>query len=217
MSVGDTIAAKLRGRFGDGTLGLKAKIFGVNNERIDFLMDSFYKLSPSQRMSVMGGLLGSVLVFLIMAVFFYFKQVGHLKREWDSSILALKELESNRQALEMENRAFLQMSKAISDKVSTVRIKSFLEAKSKEFKIQMDNVVERTDSMNSDDPLSETFSEVEAQVSFPKISLPKLVRFLVDLESSGNYLRIHALTIKHRHENKLYFDMKTTIKGLANK
>ena len=41
---------------------IKKRILGQNNENIEFIMDSFYKLSPSQQSGVLLGILGGLMV-----------------------------------------------------------------------------------------------------------------------------------------------------------
>lgn len=219
MSVMEALSERFQSRLKGPIQELRSRLFGVNNEKLDFLMDSFYKLTPSQRMGALGGVIGVVVVFLLLMVWLYFSQVSLLKREWDQSILALKELERKRQEMEVENRSFDQMASNLSSKTSTFHLRPFLEGKAKEFKIQSSDFgQEKSKPMSSDDPLSERFNEIRVETRLSKISLPRLIKFLVDIESSGNFLRVEALQINGRHETeKLYFDAKTSIRGYKAK
>ncbi len=219
MSVLEAFGERFRVQIKGPIRELRSRIFGVNNEKIDFLMDSFYKLNPSQRMSAVGGVIGIVVLFLILMGWLYFAQVSLLKREWDQSIMALKDLEQRRQEMEIEGKSFEQLTTNLGNKTRAFRIRPFLEGKAKEFKVQSSELgQEKTKPMNSDDALSEFFNEIRVETRMSKISLTRLVKFLVDIESSGNYLRTEALQINGRHEKeKLYFDAKATLRGYAAK
>ena len=55
--------------------GIKRRILGANNERIDFLMDSFYKLSPSNQTAALIGACGAVFLIVLMIFIVYFSRI----------------------------------------------------------------------------------------------------------------------------------------------
>ena len=70
---------------------LRDLVFGKNNERLDFALDSFYKL-PSQRRAVVLATLASAFGFLVISIFFlYFSRVNALDSSLNASAVALRE------------------------------------------------------------------------------------------------------------------------------
>jgi len=96
MSVGDQILSGFSAQINRMFSPLKRRLFGANNETLDFIMDSFYKLSAEQRLGAIIG--GSVFaVMLIGGIFiFYFSQVGSLENELNHSFNALHELRTKK-------------------------------------------------------------------------------------------------------------------------
>ena len=64
-------------------------------------------------------------------------------------------------------------------------------------------------SAKSGDPLFEKIKEVNIEVRTPKISIPRLLSFLSEVENSGKFIRVKDLKITGMYGNKLFFD--TTI------
>ncbi|MCX6128388.1 MAG: hypothetical protein NTX25_04900 [Proteobacteria bacterium] len=60
---------------------IRRSLLGANNERIDFLMDSFYKLSPQHQTSVMAGAAAFLLVFVLGSFTIYFSRINALEDE----------------------------------------------------------------------------------------------------------------------------------------
>ena len=49
---------------------VKKRVLGENNENIEFIMDSFYKLSPSQQSGVLLGVSSGLAVFVFISLWF---------------------------------------------------------------------------------------------------------------------------------------------------
>ena len=61
------------GYYEQGIKIVKQKILGPNNERLDFVMDSFYKLPPNyQGLALLGGIGGIAVVVMIIFEIEYF-------------------------------------------------------------------------------------------------------------------------------------------------
>ena len=59
MSGIDDLLEKAKGQWALVSGTVRKKIFGANNENIDILVDSFYKLEPPQRnAAIAGGIVG---------------------------------------------------------------------------------------------------------------------------------------------------------------
>src|SRR3954471_19832119 len=81
---------------------IRRSLFGANNERIDFIMDSFYKLSPEHQTGVLAGVAGMLLVFVLGAFTIYFTRINALEDELNASFDALTEVRSLSSKYEQE-------------------------------------------------------------------------------------------------------------------
>ena len=72
---------------------VKHRLLGANNERLDFVMDSFYKMEPRQKNFVLAGIVAAIVCFIAFAVFFYIAQIGALETRLNASFAALNTLQ----------------------------------------------------------------------------------------------------------------------------
>jgi hypothetical protein len=192
---------------------LRARLFGANNEKLDFFMDSFYKLTPQQRNGVLAGIVGSIGFFVLLVVWFYFMQVAALKRDLSNSFAALHELQSLRTAYETENKNFEKLTETIEKKTRSMQLKPFFEEIGKSLGVTIEGLNDAKSPLSADNALSEKMQEVRVDMRLPNISIPRLMSFLVEIEKSNKYLRVYDLTIRGRYGTKLYFDGQAKVRG----
>ena len=191
-------------------------IFGQNNERIDFLMDSFYKLTPQQRTGVLAGGVGLVILFITGAVGFYFSQARALESELGSGIAALQELKHFKNLDLDQDRRFTELTGIIRRK-SNVNFKPFFEKIAQSKNVVIRDINEKVVDLPSDDPLSESFNRVNIEINVQKISIPRLLGFITEVEKSGNYVRLQDLKVMGQYGTKLYFTADLVFGGYQAK
>ncbi|MDD9952608.1 MAG: hypothetical protein OXT67_13690 [Zetaproteobacteria bacterium] len=189
------------------------KIFGSNNERLEFVMDSFYKLDPTQRNGVLGVLGSLVGGFVFVAVAVYFMRVNALSSELNSTFNALNELRALKQQEAMTSAKFDSLVDKIQVKTRTLNFKPFFEKLARDAKISLKNINDKNVEMDAQNPLSESIREVHVDMRLSKVSIPKLINFIVDIEKSGRFLRVQNLQIVGMYGNKLYFDVNLLVRG----
>lgn len=201
----------------EGTFkSLRTKIFGANNERLDFLLDSFYKLSPGQRSAAIASGVVAVCGFILAAVILYFAQAQALESELGNSIAALQEVKRAKSRATRESRRFDELSSLIR-KRATINFKPFFEKVAQSKDISVRDISEKSESLPSDDPLSAKFSRTAITINFPKISIPRMLAFVTDVEKSGHYLRLRDIKVTGQYGNKLYFDTEMVFLGYSRK
>ena len=92
---------------------VRRSLLGANNERIDFLMDSFYKLSPQHQTGVMAGAGGLLLVFVLSSFTIYFSRINALEDELNASFDALQDARSMIQTYDQELKRFQELKAAV--------------------------------------------------------------------------------------------------------
>jgi len=214
MSEIQALLEQLRGQIQQLIVDLKAQIFGENNERLDFLVDSFYKLSAPQRTGVLAGIFAGIGVFMTLFTIFYFVQINSLRNELSKSFEAIHELRELKTEYARIDATYSRLERDLSSATSEFRVKPFLEKIANEQGVLIEGINEQRLDLPSDNPLNSNFQETRVDWRLSNISIPKLLTFLVEVEKSGNYVRIYDLTIKGRFGNRLYFDA-TTIKAHA--
>lgn len=192
---------------------LKNKVFGHNNERLDFVLDSFYKLSPNQRNGAVAGGIGVLAVIVMLAISLYFSQVRALERDLSDSFSSLRELKRYKSENLMEEKRFDKLVELIRHKTKGLNFKPFFEKLSREKNIQIKDISEKPAEVDSSNPLSSKIKEVRVEMRLMNISIPKLLDFLIEIEKSGHYMRIQDVKISGTYGNKFFFDSSLVIRG----
>ena len=192
---------------------LRKYILGPNNERLDFVMDSFYKLSPNQQTGMLAGVLGALLLFVFGAFGLYFSQVNALERDLNNSFESLQELRSLAQSYDFENKRYRELKTIVRRSSQGFRPKPFFESKSNQVGVSITDLRSNDTDISGDSPLSTDFKHVSVEFRLPKVSIPRLLKFLGEVEKSGKNLNVHSLQIRTRYGDRLYFETSAKVIG----
>ena len=107
---------------------VRRTLFGMNNERIDFLMDSFYKLSPQQQTGLLSGVAGALLVFVLGAFTIYFSRINALEDELNSSFDALQEVRTLSANYETELKRYQELKGIVAKNSADFKPKPYFES-----------------------------------------------------------------------------------------
>lgn len=213
MSALTAVADRFKGQFQTSLNLIRKRLFGANNEKLDFFMDSFYKLSPNQRTGVLAGIVGVIALFVLGAVGLYFSQVNRLKTDLNDSFAALHDLQSLKSSYEQENKNFEKLVDTIEKRTRQVSLKPFFEKIANDMGVTIEGLSDQKAPLAAENPLSEKVQEVRVEMRLPNISIPRLMTFLVEIEKSNKYLRVQDLQIRGRYGTKLFFDAQVKVRG----
>lgn len=215
MSALEDLQEKVRNYWGNLTAEVRKRVLGANNENIDFLVDTFYKLEPNQRNAVIaGGVAGlGLIVFGFLAL--YFAQIGSLNRELNKRFDALYEIRELKAEYQREDRRFQSLSDALNGGAGSLRIKPYFEKVANDQGVQISDLSESRASLPSENALGEKFQEVKVEMRLLNISIPRLLNFIVEAEKGGGYIRVQDLQIRSKYGTKLFFDVTLKARGLA--
>lgn len=194
-----------------GVNAVRKKIMGDNNERLDFLMDSFYKLSPKHQTGVLLGAIGGLALFVLGAVGIYFARIHSLEDELNVSFLALQELRSMGNEYEMEKANMDALIKDIETKMGSVHPKPFFEQKANQVGVTIEGLRSEDADIPADSPLAKNFKYTNVEFRLPKVSIPRLLKFLGEVERSDKNFTISNLQIRARYGDRLYFDTQAKV------
>lgn len=192
---------------------VKKRIFGHNNERLDYLIDSFYKLSPQQQTGVLAGVAGSLFVLVILTFVIYFSRVSALETQLDQSLSAMQQLRALAQSHSVEDRRYRDLQSLIIRSSNTFKPKPFFESLGNQLSVQITDLRSGTSDIPPDRATAKDFQNVTVDLRMPKVSLPRLLRLLSEVERSDNYLHINSLQIRARYGDRLYFETAAKVHG----
>jgi hypothetical protein len=202
-----------KGWIDTGSNLIRRRIFGANNERLDFFMDSFYKLSPNQRTAALGGVVGVIGLFVLGAVALYFAQVRKLRSDLNEGFAALHELQDLKYEFDVESKNYDKLIETIERKTKQVSLKPLFEKIANDLSITIEGLNDQKAPLAAENPLSDKLQEVRVDMRLPNISIPRLLMFIVEVEKSSKYLRVQDLSIRARYGTKMFFDSQLKVRG----
>lgn len=195
---------------------LRVRVFGQNNERLDFLLDSFYKLEPKERVGVLAGIAGAIGMVVVVAFVVYFSAVSSLKKELNESFAAIHELQKLKAEFSVEDARFQKVVEQVQRKASDLQVKPFFEKVARDTLIQLEGLNVQRQPLDADNPLGGKLSEIKVKdLRINNTSIPKVLNFLIEVEKANNYIRVQDLEIRGRFGTRLYFDTKLTARGYS--
>lgn len=197
----------------DGTQTIRQKIFGANNEHIDFVLDSFYKLDPPQRNAVVGVIVGVIVAFVIGAFSLYYVQVNALQEELNDVFLALNKVKVLKADAAIAEDRFDNLVEVVQKKTNGIAYKPYFEKISQDLNLEIKEIREKPIEPDPNNVLSSRIEEVHIDVRLTKVSIPKLMNFLVEVEKDGHLIRVQNLKITGIYGNKLFFDVETIFRA----
>lgn len=192
---------------------IRRSLLGANNERIDFLMDSFYKLSPQHQTSVMAGAAAFLLVFVLGSFTIYFSRINALEDELNASFDALQEVRSLSQSYDQELKRYKELKALIGRNAAEFKPKPFFESKANQVGIQIADLRSQDVDIPAESPLATDFRYTQVEFKLPKVSLPRLLKFMEEVEKSNGSLNISSLQIHTRYGDKLFFETSAKVFG----
>ncbi len=208
MNALSTMQDNLRTQVQQLTKDLRRRLFGVNNERLDLLVDSFYKLEPPQRNAVIAGGVAALVLMVATFLILYFAQVASLNRELNKRFDALYEMRELKHEYQVEDRRFAKVIESITSDTASARIKPYFEKVANEQGVQIDGLNETKVPLAADNPMSDKLQEVKIDMNLSNISIPRLLNFVVEVEKGSGSIRIQDMQIRARYGTKLFFDVK---------
>jgi hypothetical protein len=140
-------------------------------------------------------------------------QVNALRRDLTLAFDALYDLKALNLKDGIESQRYAKLVDVIGKKTKSLNFKPFFEKISTQNKIVLKGLSERAMDIDPNNRLSDVVKEYHIEMKIAKVSIPKLLGFLVDIERSGQYLRIQNLKITGIYGNKLFFDAEILVRG----
>jgi hypothetical protein len=190
---------------------IKKRLLGANNERLDLVVDSFYKLEPKQRNVVLASGILILVVVCFGFLWLYFAQVNALNRELNKRFDALYEIRDLKREYQIADQNFSSLVDSVMSSSGGLRIKPYFEKVANEQGVQLEGLTEMKVPLPSDNPMSEKLQEVKVEMRLNNISVPRLLNFVVEVEKGSGSIRVSDMQIRSRYGTRLFFDAQ--IKG----
>lgn len=217
MSVMTEATDRLRGYFRPALDIVKRRLFGPNNERIDFIMDSFYKLSPRHQTMVLAASAASLGLLILMIFGIYFARINALETDLNQGFNALQEMRALSAQYKRERESFDWVVSTVDRKTSQLKPKPFFEQLANQTGVTMEGLRSDEGAIAEDTALANNFSQVNVEFRLPKVSIPRLLKFFTEIEKADQGMSVKDLTVRARYGDKLFFDAQAKVVGLKVK
>ena len=100
----DSIQEKIKETYSSYLNIIRIRIFGKNNEKIDFIIDSFYKLPPEKRTLSLAVAVVFALGLFVGVLSLYFERSNQLDNDLDISFKSYSQLQSKKVEYNVERK-----------------------------------------------------------------------------------------------------------------
>lgn len=213
MSVMTEASERLRGYFRPAVDVVRRRVLGANNERIDFIMDSFYKLSPQHQTLALAASAAALGLLVLMFFGIYFARISALESELNQGFQSLQEIRSLSAQYRREKENLDWLTSNVDRKTSNLRPKPFFEQIANQVGVNMEGLRSDEAEIPEDSPLAKNFRLVNIEFRLPKVSVPRMLKFFTEVEKSDQTLTARDVTIRARYGDKLFFDVQAKVSG----
>jgi hypothetical protein len=196
---------------------VRKRVLGANNERLDFIMDSFYKLSPNHRAAALVGVFAGLAILVLGVFAFYFSRINALETELNEGLESLKELRTLVADYNTERQTLNTIKDSVGRKTQSFKPKVFFEGIANQTGVVIEALQTEDTDLVEGSPLAADFQTTNVEFKLPKISIPKMLKFFGEVEKADQNLSVSNLTIRARYGDKLYFDTQAKVIGLKIK
>jgi hypothetical protein len=194
-------------------------VFGKQNARIEYLMDSYFKLPPEGKSGVVAGgiALGILLVVGIIAM--YLAALSSLQTKLDVAFEATNKLREIHSAHIVTNQRFKDLDERLNTASQGLVLISILEKKAKDLEIPATGFPAQvpTTDLPTTNPFNDKYQTAKVEFRASNISLKKIIEFIIAIESTPHLLRVSSLKIRSLYQTKLFFDATFEVEATQSK
>ena len=148
--------------------------------------------------------------------FIYFSQTAELDKELEQRMYALNEFRKTRVHFNASKNRYKDLVSSITKKTQNLRLKSFFEKKMKEEQIDYRGLETRELESDPTNIIFEQIKEHEIDIRISKISIPKILNFIIKIEKSQHLISVKDLKIVGIYGTKLFFDLDIVFRSYQN-
>jgi hypothetical protein len=198
---------------------LKAAVFGKQNERLEFVMDSYFKLPPEGRTAALVGGFALGILILMGIVGLYLAALGSLQGRLDEAFEATNKLREAHTAHAMNRQKFNELEQKLEAANQGLVVISVLEQKAKELGLSTSGFPAQlpVTDLPQGNPLADKYQNAKVEFRVNNVSLKKISDFVIAVESTPHMLRVSSLKIRSLYQNKLFFDATFEVEATVAK
>lgn len=192
-------------------------VFGVQNERIEALIDNFFRLTPEMRTIVTGVSIGMAVLVFVFSIVFYFFTLSYLDRDLSDSFQALQDLQNLQLEHNRSRQSFDSLKKVIDESTKNFIFITYIDEQSQKmgFKAQGFPAQPPRTSFPSDHPFSASYQMEEVTFTVSEISLKQLVEYLVSLMSVSPFMVLKTLQLRVSLTNSSFLNAKIGLETIV--
>lgn len=197
---------------------LRAAVFGRQNERLEYLADTFFKLSPEARAGIVIGGIGGFFILIVSLILLYVAGLEALQSELDSAYSSINRLRQMEATYTVSKAKFRNLEERFRSSNEGLSLVTIIEEKGKELGIKTSFPSGQRDSSMGTTLRDSAMKDYRvAQVSFTveNVGLKKIIDFLIELERLPNMLHVNSVKLSRGFTNKLYLDAEIEVEAFV--
>jgi hypothetical protein len=143
----------------------------------------------------------------------YFTRINALEDELNASFDALQEVRTQTATYDQELRRYQELKSMVSRSAADFKPKPFFESKANQVGVAIADLRSQDTEIPAESPLSQDFRYVSVEFKLPKVSLPRLLKFIEEVEKGNSNLNIHSLQVRTRYGDRLFFETSAKVMG----
>ena len=198
---------------------LRTALLGRQDERLDYIMDSYFKLSPEARVAALLGAAAVGVLLLAGIVLVYLAALSGLQDRLNDAFEATNKIQSVRYQHSVVKQKFSELEKKLEEANQNLSLISVLENKAKELGLTASGFPPQlpVTELPATNPLSAKYQVTKIDFKVPNVSIKKIMDYVIALESAPHMLKVTSLKIKARYQDKLFFDTSLEVEATVAK
>ncbi len=195
---------------------IRVIIFGENNNRLDFLIEYFYRLNHERRSLIIVTSIITGVVIFVLTILLYIIGLFSLQGKLNSAYSNANTLKEFKPLYMAVQGSFNELVNGLKSANSSLSLVSILDQKAKDIGIQVSGFPAKpvVSKFSSQSPFVDHFQKVSVDFKLNGVSLKKMMEYINTIEQMPNKLKVSKFHLLSITEAKLYFDVLLTVDGL---
>jgi hypothetical protein len=196
---------------------VKNFVFGPQNERIEYLIDNFFRLTPESRAALALSGVVALVVMCCLIVVGYFSILKKFDNYLDESYTALQNLQVLQYQHARSKGSFSQLKNMIDSSTRNFVFITYVDQKSKELGLEATNFPAQPPrtSFPANHPLYGSYQIEDLTFDVTGISLKQLVDYLVILQSVSPFMALKTLRMRSSLQSKSFLDVRVGLQAIV--
>ncbi|MBX9703849.1 MAG: hypothetical protein K2X39_06815 [Silvanigrellaceae bacterium] len=192
-------------------------IYGKGNARLEFFLESYYKLNPEKQTILIISSLLIVLIGTITILAIYFSAMYKMQNDVEIAVENINKLNRIQNTYKDVDESYQRFIARVESATQSFSFLSMVDQKIKDLGLQVSDFPTQISpyDFSSLSPLAEKYQRATVEFKINRVSLKKIIQFINSISNSSSMIEVKSLEIQQIFENKLYFDVRIALEAFV--